>query len=72
MLNCPSCNRIIVDTTQEGGYKLRSRMVIFQDNEAYALCPTCKTNVKVPLRLDVSNIPSYGKPKHYIETAGKI
>lgn len=51
MLNCPNCNRIIMDRTQNGGYKVRSRMLLFSEGKAQALCPTCKVRVEVPILL---------------------
>lgn len=68
MLNCPKCNRIMLDATSDGGMKLRSRMVLFNADGAYALCPTCKTNVQVPLSLDSSNLPPSKKPFYYVQT----
>ena len=68
MLYCPKCNRIVVDVTQDGGVKVRSRMIIFSDNEAHALCPSCKTRVSVPLSVDVSKLPPATKPKHFVQT----
>lgn len=50
MLHCPGCNRIIMTQTKEG-YKVRSRMVLFIEDYAEAICPTCKKRVKVPLTL---------------------
>lgn len=65
MVNCPSCNRIIMDSTNEGGYKLRSRMVLFHEGRAHALCPTCKTKVEVPIH--VGSMPEAPpKPKHIL------
>lgn len=40
-----------MDKTQDGGYKIRSRMILFKKGVATALCPTCKTPVSVPLAL---------------------
>lgn len=53
MLHCtnPKCNRIIMDKTADGGWKLRTRMVLFTDTGAVALCPSCKTPVTVPVGL---------------------
>lgn len=62
MVSCPQCNRIIMDATQDGGFKIRSRMIIFKDGKAIALCPTCKTNVEVPIQLDAVAKP-LPKPK---------
>jgi hypothetical protein len=62
MVKCPECKRIILDSTQDGGYKLRSRMVLFKNGKAVALCPTCKSTVEVPVILgDVGEPPA--KPK---------
>lgn len=51
MVTCPKCKRIIMDETQDGGYKLRSRMILFKEGKATALCPTCKTAIEVPIIL---------------------
>lgn len=47
---CQECGRIIVDATQDGGVKIRSRMIIFdKDGQASALCPTCKHIIGIPV-----------------------
>lgn len=51
MLNCTSCRRIIMDNTDDGGVKLRTRMVLFSATGVVALCPTCKTPNPVPVVL---------------------
>lgn len=54
MIMCAGCGRILLDSTSDGGYKLRSRMVLFNSTgqaEAIAICPTCKHKVPVPLTL---------------------
>jgi len=51
MVQCPGCKRIIMDSTQSGGYKIRSRMILFSEGKAIAICPTCKTHVEVPIIL---------------------
>jgi ribosomal protein S27E len=68
MLHCPKCNRIIVDKTPNGGAKVRTRMVIFDEAGAHALCPTCKTSVDIPISIDMSRIPLSLSPKHVIST----
>lgn len=67
MLNCPNCNRIVVDMTNDGGVKVRSRMILFNGTEAHALCPSCKTKVVVPLSVDISKLPPNTKPKHFVQ-----
>lgn len=66
MLTCPKCNRIIVDTTNDGGVKVRTRMILFSEDGAYAICPSCKTKVSVPLSVDMSKLPLSHAPKHFV------
>lgn len=62
MLQCPECKRIIMDSTSTG-YKLRTRMVLFNDEiGAVAICPSCKAHVRVPVLLgDISMVISKEK-----------
>jgi hypothetical protein len=67
MLQCGGCNRIIMDSTSEGGWKLRTRMVLFdEEGQAKAICPTCKTQVDVPIMLGAVN--ALPKPKLVINS----
>lgn len=62
MIQCEKCNRIIVDQSENGGAKIRARMILFDENgQATALCPTCKHPVPVPLTL--GNIGALPKPR---------
>lgn len=66
MLQCPKCRRIIIDRIATGGYKVRSRMILFEGGTAQAICPSCKHRVNVPLSIgEVPEGPSH--PKHYID-----
>jgi hypothetical protein len=67
LLNCPNCNRIIVDTTNDGGVKVRSRMILIHGDTATAICPSCKTTISVPLMIDVSKLPPSNKPQHFVQ-----
>ena len=51
MLHCSKCNRILMNVTEDGGYKVRSRMILFKDGEATAICPQCKKRNYVPIQL---------------------
>lgn len=51
-IHCPTCDRILLDTAKNGTHKLRTKMVLFDGTKALALCPQCKTEVPVPVRLD--------------------
>lgn len=59
MVKCEGCGRIILDQTSEG-WKLRTRMLLFERGGAYAICPSCKKEVKVPV---VLNDPPPALPK---------
>lgn len=66
MLQCPNCKRIIMDVTVDGGYKLRTRMLVFTGGGAFATCPTCKSTVAVPVLLgDTSSFVP--KPEIFIK-----
>lgn len=63
MLQCPECDRIMMDSTDDGGWKLRTRMVLFgPDGGAHAICPSCKTHVPVDIVLGNMENP-LPKPK---------
>jgi hypothetical protein len=50
-------------TDADGTKKLRSRILLFKEDGTYAVCPDCKTPIKVPIRLDS---PTDRHPKHVI------
>ena len=47
------CSEIIVKS-QDGAVKLRSKILIFKGNQAYAICKKCSSEVPVPVSLDKS------------------
>lgn len=51
MVHCPTCDRIILDTS-DGKRKLRARVLLFEDDGTIAVCPQCKMGVRVPVTLD--------------------
>lgn len=51
MIQCPKCQKNIVDTAEDGTKRLRSKLVLFTDEGAVALCPSCKEQVPVPVTL---------------------
>lgn len=65
MLQCPECRRIILDSTSEGGWKLRTRMIVFNEDGAHAICPSCKHSVQVPIKLD-GELNPLPKPKLFL------
>jgi hypothetical protein len=61
-----------MDSTQDGGFKIRSRMIIFKDGQATALCPTCKESVAVPVTVVDSraSLPKTPKLKILVKEDG--
>jgi phage FluMu protein Com len=70
MIICPACNKILMEANKEGNMRLKSRLVLFEDGGAKAICPQCKAKVSVPLKLDTSNTRSStnNNIKHIIMT----
>lgn len=64
-IQCPKCRRIILDSTQDGGFKLRARLLLFTpEGQAQAMCPSCKHTLDVPIVLQ--NVSSSKKPFIYV------
>lgn len=60
MLTCPKCSRIIMDKTENGGFKVRSRMLLFDEfGRAQAICPTCKAKMYVPIIINDRAVKEY-------------
>lgn len=66
MIRCSNCDRIIVDQTEDG-WKMRARMTVFRPEGAFAICPTCKSEVPVPIVMNHSG-KSLRKPKLIVRT----
>ena len=49
-LRCPHCGRTLIRRNALETVYL-GRLTRFRGDQAIAVCPTCKTNVPVPLRL---------------------
>lgn len=63
MLQCEDCRRVIMDSTADGGWKIRTRMLLFDsEGQAKAICPSCKAHVPVPVSLGKVENP-LPKPK---------
>lgn len=62
MLNCPECGRTLMDKTSDGGMRLRTRILLFDDAGTLAVCPSCKTRVNVPVKINKND----RKLKHVI------
>jgi RNase P subunit RPR2 len=45
------CSEVIVKS-HNGSVKLRSKILIFKGNDAFAVCKKCGTEVQVPVSID--------------------
>ena len=61
-IHCPKCQRILLDENDDGTQKLRTKLLLFHNNNALAMCPQCKTEVPVPVSLQ----PREPKLQHVI------
>lgn len=61
------CSEIIVKS-QGGAVKLRSKILIFKNNQAYAICKKCSSEVPVPVTLSKSLPDPQAHPRLYIRT----
>ncbi len=52
MVNCPVCKKTIIVQDDNGIRKLRSRVLLFEENKTIAICPQCKTRMEVPVILE--------------------
>lgn len=53
-LCCTSCNEVIIKGSADGSIKLRSKVVLFKDDSAVAVCKGCGAEVPVPIVADMS------------------
>jgi len=52
-----SCGEVIVKSSGVDT-KVRSKIVVFKDNSAYAVCRGCDAEVRIPLQLDTELLKS--------------
>ena len=71
-LSC-RCGEVIVKSNNSDT-KIRAKIVLFRNNEAFAVCKGCNGEVKVPLQLDTVLLKSLADPKSiplYVRNAKK-
>lgn len=56
LISC-QCGEVIVKSL-DSDTKIRAKIVVFRDTEAYAVCKSCNTEIKIPLRLDMDMLKS--------------
>lgn len=48
-----SCGDQIIKSNLDGVTKIRARIVIFKNDQAYAICKSCNSEVKIPVRVEL-------------------
>ncbi len=56
LISC-TCGEVIVKSL-DADTKVRAKIVVFRDDQAYAVCKACSSEVKIPLRLDTDMLKS--------------
>lgn len=56
LISC-SCGEVIVKSL-DADTKVRAKIVVFRDEESFAVCKACNSEVKIPLRLDTDMLKS--------------
>jgi ribosomal protein S27E len=54
---CNHCNEVVIKS-MNGEAKLRSKVVIFRDDQAFAICKGCNSELPIPVKLDVGMMKS--------------
>ena len=68
-LSCTQCDNIIIKSI-EGELKVRAKVLVFKENQAFAICKGCNSEIPVPLVVDMSmmkSITSSNKLRLYIK-----
>ena len=52
-----TCGEVIVKSLDNDA-KVRAKIILFREDQAYAVCKSCNTEVKIPLRLDTDMLKS--------------
>lgn len=66
MKQCPACKKNIIDLSEDGTPRLRSKIILFGEHGAEAKCPSCGHMVSVPIKLDMKVEKGKGPLIHYI------
>ncbi len=56
LISC-TCGEVIVKSL-DADTKVRAKIVVFRNMDAYAVCKSCNSEVKIPLRLDTDMLKS--------------
>lgn len=64
-INC-KCGELIVKAINEDNMKVRSKIIVFKGNAAYAVCKSCDQEVKVPLQVDSNMLKSLSTESKHV------
>ena len=57
-LCCSKCDDVVLKSFESGEMKLRSKVVIFKDDKAVAICKGCGTEIPIPVAVDFTLMKS--------------
>ncbi len=73
-LCCSSCGDVVIKSSNDGGTKIRSKVLVLNDKGAYAICKGCGKEIQVPLKIDdvvMKSIASQENLKLYVKIQKK-
>ena len=53
-LCCSRCNDVVLKSFSNGELKLRSKVIVFNESGAFAVCKGCNTEIPIPITLDTT------------------
>lgn len=56
LISC-QCGEVIVKSL-DADTKVRAKIIVFHEDVAYAVCKSCSSEVKIPLRIDIDMLKS--------------
>lgn len=57
-LCCTNCGETVIKSMSDGTSKLRSKVVVFRDGKAMAVCKGCNSEIPVPIVIDMDLMKS--------------
>lgn len=64
------CSEVIMKSSSDGMEKIRAKIIILKENQVFAVCKGCNSEVEIPLtRINkcIESIPANPGPKLYLE-----
>ena len=55
LLICQQCQQVLVKSI-DGVTKVRAKILVFRDDQAYAVCKGCNRELPVPIKLDQTEL----------------